>query len=164
MNYDVPRRVFTCHVTGVIITDHAGNVALYGSEFGAPETGLAIASAPDTVLPEIDRARLTPTTIPATDHFTDIRLTVNVSGTTAGVNGYDLYLIDSSGQRIPAASGGAPLTFGGPLTLSFPLPSGVAPGAYTIAARLSDQAGKSSSFGFPNGTPIPGGPVTLTVA
>ncbi|MGW5444127.1 hypothetical protein [Streptomyces asiaticus] len=163
VSYDVPRRVFTCHITGVIITDHAGNVALYGSEFGAPETGLTIASAPDTVLPEIDRATLTPTTIPATEHFTDIRLTVNVSGTTAGVNGYDLYLIDSSGQRIPAASGGAPLTFGGPLTLSFPLPSDVAPGAYTIAVRLSDQAGKSSSFGFPNGTPMPGGPVTLTV-
>ncbi|WP_445519292.1 hypothetical protein [Streptomyces sp. NEAU-174] len=33
------------------------------------------------------------------------------------------------------------LTFGGPLTLSFPLPSDVAPGTYTIAARLSDQAG-----------------------
>lgn len=163
VNYDVPRRVFTCHITGVIITDHAGNVALYGSEFGAPETGLTIASAPDTVLPEIDRATLTPTTIPATEHFTDIRLTVNVSGTTAGVNGYDLYLIDSSGQRIPAASGGAPLTFGGPLTLSFPLPSDVAPGVYTIAVSLSDQAGKSSSFGFPNGTPMPDGPVTLTV-
>ncbi|GAA2351575.1 DUF7035 domain-containing protein [Streptomyces violaceusniger] len=163
VKYDVPRGTFTCHITGVTITDNAGNVALYGSEFGAPETGLTIASAPDTVLPQIDRATLSPTTIPATDHFTDLRLTVNVSGTTAGVNGYDVYLIDSSGQWIPAVFGGTSPTFSGPLTLSFPLPSDVAPGTYTIALRLSDQARKSSSFGFPNGTPMPGGPVTLTV-
>ncbi|MFI9627301.1 hypothetical protein [Streptomyces sp. NPDC052042] len=163
VDYDVPRKVFTCHITGVIITDNAGNVALYGSEFGAPETGLTITSAPDTVLPEIDRATLSPTTIPATEHFTDIRLTVNISGTTAGVNGYDVYLVDSSGQEIPAVSGGAPLTFSGPLTISFPLPFNVGPGTYTIALRLSDQAYKSSSFGFRNGTPMPGGPVTLTV-
>ncbi|OMI41114.1 hypothetical protein [Streptomyces sparsogenes] len=163
VKYDVPRGVFTCHITGVIITDNAGNVALYGSEFGAPETGLTITSAPDTVLPEIDQATLSPTTIPATDHFTDIHLTVNVSGTTAGVNSHDLYLIDSSGQWIPAVSGGNSVTFSGPLTLSFSLPSNVAPGTYTIALRLSDQARKSSSFGFPNGTPMPDGPVTLTV-
>ncbi|MFF1648516.1 hypothetical protein [Streptomyces sp. NPDC058240] len=147
----------------MIITDNAGNVALYGSKYGAPETGLTITSAPDTVLPEIDQATLSPATIPATEHSTDIRLTVNVSGTTAGVNGYDIYLIDSSGQWIPASSGGASLTFSGPLTLSFPLPSAVAPGTYAIALRLSDQAGKSSSFGFPNNTPMPSGPVTLTV-
>ncbi|NUP38272.1 MAG: hypothetical protein HOY76_14960 [Streptomyces sp.] len=163
VNYQVPRGAFTCRITGLIITDNAGNVALYGSEFGAPETGLTIASAPDTVLPQIDQATLSPTTIPATDHSTDIRLTVNVSGTTAGVNGYDLYLIDSSGQWIPAVSGGTSVTFSGPLTLSFSLPSNVPPGTYTIALRLSDQARKSSSFGFPNGTPMPGGPVTLTV-
>ncbi|MFF4749681.1 hypothetical protein ACWD5R_03355 [Streptomyces sp. NPDC002514] len=163
VDYDVPRQVFTCHITGVIITDRAGNVALYGSEFGAPETGLTITSAPDTVLPEIDQAMLSPTTVPATDHSTDLRLTVNVSGTTAGVDGYDVYLIDSSGQMIPAVTGGASLTFSGPLTMSFPLPSNVAPGTYTIALRLSDQANQSSSFGFPNGTPMPGGPVTLTV-
>ncbi|MFD4814897.1 Ig-like domain repeat protein, partial [Streptomyces sp. NPDC058418] len=163
VDYAVPQRVFTCHITSVIITDNAGNVALYGSEFGAPETGLTITSAPDAVLPEIDQATLSPTTIAATEHFTDIRLTVNVSGTTAGVNGYSLSLIDSSGQRIEAVSGGASLTFSGPLTISFPLPSNVAPGTYTIALRLSDQAAKSSSFGFPNGAPMPGGPVTLTV-
>ncbi|MFJ3826034.1 hypothetical protein [Streptomyces nodosus] len=163
VDYDVPRQVFTCHITGLIITDNAGNVALYGSEFGAPETGLTITSAPDTVLPEIDQAMLSPTTIPATEHSTDIRLAVNVSGTTAGVTGYDVYLIDSSGQLIPTVSGGAPLTFSGPLTISFPLPFNVAPGTYTIALRLSDQAYKSSSFGFPNGTPMSGGPVTLTV-
>ncbi|MFD7491042.1 hypothetical protein ACFV8T_01235 [Streptomyces sp. NPDC059832] len=163
VDYDVPRQVFTCRITGMIITDNAGNVALYGSKYGAPETGLTITSAPDTVLPEIDRATLSPATIPATEHSTDIHLTVNVSGTTAGVNGYDIYLIDSSGQWIPAVSGGASLTFSGPLTLSFPLPSAVAPGTYGIALRLSDQAGKSSSFGFPNNTPMPGGAVTLTV-
>ncbi|MFJ1886225.1 hypothetical protein [Streptomyces sp. NPDC088137] len=163
VDYDVPRQAFTCHITSLVITDNAGNVALYGAEFGAPETGLTITSAPDTVLPEIDRATLSPTTVPATDHSTDIHLTVNVSGTTAGVNGYDIYLVDSSGRLIPAVTGGAPLTFSGPLALSFPLPSNVAPGAYTIALRLSDQAYESSSFGFPNGTPMPGGPVTLTV-
>ncbi|MFE9174545.1 Ig-like domain repeat protein [Streptomyces kebangsaanensis] len=163
VDYEVPRQVFTCHITGLIITDNAGNVALYGSEFGAQETGLTITSAPDTVLPEIDQATLSPTTIPATEYFSDIRLTVNVSGTTAGVNSYSAYLIDSSGQAIEAVSGGAPLTFNGPLTISFPLPFNVAPGTYTIALRLSDQAYKSSSFGFPNGTPMPGGPVTLTV-
>ncbi|KAK1183964.1 hypothetical protein B7755_041195 [Streptomyces sp. NBS 14/10] len=75
-----------------------------------------------------------------------------------------MYLIDSWGQRIPAVSGGASPTFSGSLALSFSLPSDVAPGTYTIAVRLSDQAGKSSPFGFPNGTPMPGGPVTLTVA
>lgn len=161
--YRVPQQVFTCRVTGLIITDNAGNVALYGSEFGAPDTGLTITSAPDTVLPEIDRATLSPTTVPATDHSTDIRLTVNISATTAGVNGYGLSLIDSSGQQREVVFGGASLTFGGPLTASFSLPSDVAPGTYAVGLRLSDQAGKSSSFGFPNGAPMPGGPVTLTV-
>ncbi|MGW6603419.1 hypothetical protein [Streptomyces sp. NPDC055036] len=163
VDYQVPQRAFTCAITSVIITDNAGNVALYGSAFGAPETGLTITSAPVTVLPEIDRATLSPTTIASTDHSTDIRLTVNVSGTTAGINSYDLALIDSSGQRTEAVSGGASLTFSGPLTISFPLPSNVTPGTYSIALRLSDQARNSSSFGFPNGTPMPGGPVTLTV-
>lgn len=163
VDYRVPQREFTCRITGVTITDNAGNVALYGSQFGAPPTGLTITSAPDTVLPEIDQATLSPTTIPATDHSTDIRLTVNISATTAGVNSYDVYLIDSSGQQYPAVGGGTSVTFGGPLTLSFPLPTSAVAGTYTIALRLSDQARKSSSFGFPNGTPMPGGPLTLTV-
>lgn len=163
VDYDVPRRAFTCRITGMIITDNAGNVALYGSQFGAPETGLTITSAPVTVLPEIDQATLSPATIPATEHSEDIRLTVNVSGTTAGINGYAAYLIDSSGQEIPVVTGGAPLTFSGPLPISFSLPYDVAPGTYSIALRLSDQARESSFFGFPDGTPFPGGPVTLTV-
>ncbi|MFF2011176.1 hypothetical protein ACFVWY_19180 [Streptomyces sp. NPDC058195] len=163
VEYEVPSAVFTCRVTGLIITDGAGNVALYGSEHHAPETGLTITSAPNTVLPEIDGATLSHTTIPATDHSTDLRLTVNVSGTTSGVNGYSVYLIDSSERWFPAVTGGTPVTFGGPLAISFPLPSSVAPGTYTIALRLSDRARDSSSFGFPDGTPMPGGPMTLTV-
>lgn len=163
VEYEVPKGAFTCHITSVVITDHAGNVALYGSEFGAPDTGLTITSAPNTVLPEIDQATLSPTTIPATDHLTDLRLTVNVSGTTSGVDGYDVDLIDSSGQRFPVVTGGTSPIFSGPLTIAFPLPSGAGPGTYTIGLRLSDQAGGTSSFGYPNGTPMPGGPVTLTV-
>lgn len=163
VDYGVPRHDFTCHITGLIITDNAGNVALYGSEFGAPETGLTITSAPDSVLPEIDRATLSPTVVPATDHSTEIQLTVNVSGTTSGVDGYDVSLIDSSGEVHPAVSGGTSPTFSGPLTTTFQLPSHMPPGTYTIALSLSDQANKSTSFGFPNGTPMPGGPLTLTV-
>ncbi|WP_432002644.1 hypothetical protein [Streptomyces sioyaensis] len=163
VDYDVPRHVFTCRITGLIITDNAGNVALYGSEFGAPETGLTLTSAPDSVLPEIDRATLSPAVVPATDHSTEIRLTVNVSGTTSGVDAYDVSLIDSSGEAHPAVSGGTSPTFSGPLTATFNLPSDTTPGTYTIALTLSDQANESSSFGIPNGTPMPGGPLTLTV-
>ncbi|MFI0789580.1 hypothetical protein ACH4Q6_28730 [Streptomyces lydicus] len=163
VDYGVPRWVFTCPVTGLIITDNAGDVALYGSEFGAPETGLTITSAPDSVLPRIDRATLSPAVVPATDHSTEIRLTVNVSDTTSGVDGYDVSLIDSSGQVYPVVSGGTSPTFSGPLTATFALPSHVTPGTYTVALTLSDQAHKSSRFGFPNGTPMPGGPLTLTV-
>ncbi|MFG2494404.1 hypothetical protein ACGFSD_25620 [Streptomyces caniferus] len=163
VDYGVPRWVFTCPITGLIITDRAGNVALYGSEFGAPETGLTITSAPDKVLPEIDQATLSPTVVPATDHSTNIRLTVNVSGTTSGVDGYDVSLVDSSGTMHPVVTGGTSPTFSGPLTATFPLPDNMPPGRYTIALVLSDQANKSSSFGFPNGTPMPGGPLTLTV-
>jgi hypothetical protein len=163
VNYRVPRGVFTCRITGLIITDSTGNVALYGEKYRAPTTGLTVASAPNTVLPQIDRAILSPNTVPATGHYSDLQLTVNVSGTTSGVNSYGLSLFDSEGQEIPVSSGGAALTFSGPLTISFPLPHNVVPGTYTVALRLSDQAWGSSSFGFPNSAPFPGGPVTLTV-
>ena len=38
----------SCQITGIAVVDGAGNVALYGSDYGAPDPGLTITNVPDT--------------------------------------------------------------------------------------------------------------------
>jgi hypothetical protein len=156
---------FTCELTGLIITDGQGDQAVYGSSLGAPDIDATLSNIPDTVLPTIDSATLTPDTVAANDTGTQLELTIDVAGSTAGVDSYSLYLVDSAGHTIGVQGGGVSNTFSGPLTVYFTLPQGTAAGTYDIGFILQDQNYKTVSYGMPGATsqPIPGGPVTLTV-
>ncbi|MEV5479017.1 hypothetical protein ACWDR2_01575 [Streptomyces sp. NPDC003631] len=156
---------FSCQLTGLIITDSHGNQAVYGSSLGAPDIGATLTNIPDDVLPTVDGVTVTPRTVAANDTQTWIKLTINLSASTAGVNGLDLYLVDASGHADSVQFGGVPTTFSGPLDEYFTLPQGTAPGTYTIGFRLQDQGYKTVSYGLPGSgsQPMPGGPVTLTV-
>ncbi|MFF4212412.1 hypothetical protein ACFYZE_24220, partial [Streptomyces sp. NPDC001796] len=159
------RGQFSCRLTGLIITDGHGDQAAYGSSLGAPDIDATLTNIPDTVLPTVDAVTVTPGTVPADDTQTWIKLTIDVSASTAGVNVLDLYLVDASGHAYPIESGGVPTTFSGPLDQYFTLPQGTAPGTYTIGFRLQDQAYKTVSYGLPGSgsQPMPGGPVTFDV-
>ncbi|SCE48546.1 hypothetical protein GA0115240_167212 [Streptomyces sp. DvalAA-14] len=156
---------FTCEPTGVVITDGNGDRAVYGSSLGAPAVGATLSNIPDTVLPSVDAATVTPDTVAADDTRTQIELTVDVAASTAGVDALDLYLVDSTGSAAPIQFGGVTTTFSGPLTEYFNLPQGTAPGTYTLAFTLQDQDYKTVSYGLPGAgsQPLPGGPLTLTV-
>ncbi|KOV58192.1 hypothetical protein [Streptomyces sp. MMG1121] len=156
---------FSCQLTGLVITDGQGDQAAYGSSLGAPDIDATLTNVPDTVLPTVDAATLSPGTVAANDTQTWLKLTIDVSASTAGVNGLDLYLVDASGHAVEVQSGGVSTTFSGPLDEYFTLPQGTAPGTYTIGFRLQDQGYKTVSYGLPGSgsQPMPGGPVTLEV-
>ncbi|WP_329292727.1 hypothetical protein [Streptomyces sp. NBC_01455] len=159
------RGQFSCQLHGLIITDGHGDQAVYGSSLGAPDIDATLANIPDTVWPTVDAVTVTPGTVAADDTQTWIKLTIDVSASTAGVNGLDLYLVDASGHADSIQSGGVSTTFSGPLDEYFTLPQGTAPGTYTIGFRLQDQGYNTVSYGLPGSgsQPMPGGPVTLTV-
>ncbi|MCZ1000357.1 hypothetical protein O1M63_23530 [Streptomyces mirabilis] len=159
------RGQFSCQLTGLIITDGHGHQAVYGSSLGAPDIDATLTNIPDTVLPTVDAVTVTPGTVAANDTQTWIKLTIDLSASTAGVNGLDLYLVDASGHVDSIQSGGVPTTFSGPLDEYFTLPQGIAPGTYTIGFTLQDQGYKTVSYGLPGSgsQPMPGGPVTLRV-
>ncbi|MFG2943791.1 hypothetical protein [Streptomyces adustus] len=158
-------RQFSCQLTGLIITDGHGDQAVYGSSLGAPDIDATLTNIPDTVLPTVDAVTVAPGTVAAGDTHTWIKLTIDVSASTAGVNSVELYLVDASGHADSIQVGGVSTTFSGPLDEYFTLPQGTAPGTYTIAFRLQDQGYKTVSYGLPGSgsQPMPGGPVTLTV-
>ncbi|WNI15487.1 hypothetical protein [Actinacidiphila sp. ITFR-21] len=159
--------LFSCGVSGLVVTDGQGDQAVYGDAYGAPPVSATLTNTPDTVPPTLDgAATLTPATVAADDHATQIALTLDVAASTAGVNGYDLVLKDAAGTLVPISSGGLPLTFSGPLTVYFTLPWDFTPGTYTVGVLLQDQARRTAAYDYPYGTatqPLPGGPVTLTV-
>jgi hypothetical protein len=59
--------------------------------------------------------------------------------------------------------GGVPATLNGPVVFSVPTPVGMPPGTYTVAFQLTDAGGLTSSYGYPNTPPVPGGPLVFTV-
>ena len=152
-----------CTVTGIAIVDGAGDVALYGSEYGAPDPGVTITQVPDTTPPVVTAASLSSTTLPySADQQGDL-LTITVDDPVAPVVGFTLFLYNSSGQGGGLSYGGVPYTLNGTITLDVPITGGTAPGTYTVGFELDDAAGLSDFYGTPNGLPVPGGPLTLTI-
>lgn len=70
---------------------------------------------------------------------------------SAGVGGQDGY----------GGLGGAPGT--GTVQIEIPWNANTAPGTYTIGFTLTDYNNLTSSYGGPGQTPIPSGPLTVTV-
>jgi hypothetical protein len=168
----VPLNVFDkaarCTITGIAVVDGAGDVSIYGSEYGAPDPGLVITQAPDTTPPVVTSASLSSTSIPSSPDVQYLNLTVNVDDPVAPVTDCLIPVYDSSGDQVDLGYDGSCNngSLSGPIDLKVALPASLAPGTYTVAATLVDAGGLVASYGEPNdphATPMPGGPLQFTL-
>jgi hypothetical protein len=86
-----------------------------------------------------------------------------VNDAIAPVNEISTTVFDSSGQIVGGGFGGVTATLTGPVSTIASLPAGLPPGTYTVAFQLTDAGGLTSSYGYPNSPPVPGGPLVFTV-
>lgn len=156
-------RAPVCTVTGIAVVDGAGNVSLYGSEYGAPDPGVTITQVPDTTPPVATAASLTSTTLAYSADTQNDGLTLTLDDQTAPVTEIDVFLYDSSGSGGVVTYGGVSTPLNGSTTFGFSLPTGLAAGTYTIGFELTDAAGLTTFYGTPTGQAVPGGPLTLTI-
>lgn len=157
----------SCTITGIAVVDGAGDVSLYGSEYGAPSPGLTITQVPDTP-PTITSASVSPSTVPESTSAQTVTVTVTVGNIVAPVQTINGYLFDSSGNQVGGLDGQwqqSPfLGSGATASLSFTVPASLAPGVYTIFLQVIDVAGLHTAYGpGPGGQAMPGGPLQLTV-
>jgi hypothetical protein len=158
----VPRQVQQCNVLGFTVKDGAGNVALYGPDYGAPAVGLRIDRRANTTPPTATGATVTPTTIARSQAGNlSPMVTVQVVAPIAPVNSYALYLYDAEGTVVAQQSGGSS-AYNGTMNLYGYLPYGIEPGVYTYGFVLYDGSGLQTTYG-PEGLAVPGGPVLLTI-
>ncbi|GAA3347869.1 hypothetical protein GCM10020358_64270 [Amorphoplanes nipponensis] len=156
-----------CDIDGVKLTDGAGNVAFYGTAYGAPAVGLTITQVPDDKAPVVLSAKLPKATW--TPQETEdawglgFDVTVEVDD-LAPISQFSATIYDSTGASQGGMYGGQ--HDDGTGIFHFAVSTGrLAPGQYTIGFSLTDEAGNTSSWGYPGdtGNPIPGGPLILTV-
>lgn len=156
----------TCTIRGVELIDGAGHVAFYGAAHAAPDLGLTIRRLPDTEPPVVLAASLPKDTWTQSeiDAAWGIGVDVTVDTTSpAPVNGESATLYDSAGVSRGGGSGGVSEPPDGKLSLSVHT-SGLEPGDYTVGFSLTDAAGNSSHWGYPNiNHPAPTGPLILHV-
>ncbi|MFI9103820.1 hypothetical protein ACIGXA_25185 [Streptomyces fildesensis] len=153
-----------CTVTGIGITDGAGNSAAYGVAFHGPALDLVATQIPDTAAPVVNSASLDTTSVPASSLPRNGLLTLDVTS-FVGVTGFSLTVYDANGVSVDGRYGGLQPVTNGPLTLLVPLHQGLAPGVYTVGFSLTDAGGLHSEYGYPNhpGPTLPGGPLLITV-
>ena len=152
----------SCQLTGVAILDAAGDLALYGSEYGAPDPGLTVRQTPDTTPPTATAASLSPGGINVS-----YWLTIGVTTQVAPVASADVRIYNSGGVLQAESSGGVSQQYPpqtGATTVSYPVDTtSLSPGTYTIGFTLFDAASLASSYGPGGSSPMPGGPLTFTV-
>jgi hypothetical protein len=153
----------SCKIIGIAVVDGAGDVALYGSEYGAPDPGVTITQVPDTTAPVATAASLSPASIAYSPDSQFVTLTINVDDAVAPVSEVAVFLYNSAGQGSEVSYGGVTSTLSGPVTVSVSIPAGEAAGSYTVGFQLFDTGGLEASYGTPGATPVPGGPLTLTI-
>lgn len=163
----VPAAMFSfassCTVAGIAVLDGAGDLAVYGTEYGAPDPGITLTRLPDTSPPAATSASLSPVSLTASSDSQFVGLTVDVSCAIAPVTEISETIFDSSGNIAGGGFGGVSATLTGPVETSVPIPAGLPPGTYTVAFQLTDEGGLMSSYGYPNSPPVPGGPLQFTV-
>jgi hypothetical protein len=153
-----------CTVHGIAIVDGAGNVALYGQNYGAPDPGVRVKQVTDTP-PVATGATLSVTSVPESQLAqTVLLLTVQLAPTVAPVTGIGFFLYDASGNQVTSGFGGT-AQFPDGTVRWYQYLSGLTlpPGTYPVGFRLDDAARMSSLYGMPGSPPVPGGPLTLTV-
>ncbi|MDH6137630.1 hypothetical protein P3T37_007063, partial [Kitasatospora sp. MAA4] len=171
-SYSVPGVMFksnngqasSCTVAGISILDGAGNMALYGSDFGAPDPGVNVKGVADTTPPTVTSAALNVTTI-AQSKAGGQSFVVNakVNAPTAPVVDVSSYVYDSSGTVVGQSTGGVNQNPDGTVSFSLYLQNPIAVGTYTVGFTISDAGWLSTSYGMPGKPAVPGGPLTLTV-
>ncbi|MDY0816623.1 hypothetical protein [Kitasatospora purpeofusca] len=153
-----------CVLTGVAITDGAGNLALYGSNFRAPDPGVSVRSIPDTTPPTAISAALTVTSVPCTTNFISVGLRVRVSDPTNAVQTIRAFVYDGTGKSVHVGTGAMDVFPEGEAVYFISFPNGpLAVGAYTVGFSISDAGGLTTFYGTPGGQPVPGGPLTLEI-
>ena len=153
-----------CPIGGIAIVDGAGNVALYGPGYNAPDPGLTITQVPDTTAPTATSASLTPASVPSSQTFENpFTLTLQIVAPVAPVDQMSVFAYDSSGNEVFQQFGGVSDTLTGQLQEFFRLSEFLSPGTYTVGFTLTDRGGLSTSYGTPGGQPVPGGPLQFTV-
>jgi hypothetical protein len=158
------RGTAVCQIGGIAIVDGAGNVALYGSEYNAPDPGVTITRVPDTTAPTATSASLTPTSLAASQTFENpFTLTLQIVAPIAPVDQISIYAYDSSGNQVFEEFGGTPFTSTGQFQTFFNLNESLPAGTYTVGFTLTDEGGLSTSYGTPGGQAMPGGPLQFTV-
>ncbi|MCY1141648.1 hypothetical protein OWR29_26935 [Actinoplanes sp. Pm04-4] len=157
-----------CTVTGLAIVDGAGAVAVYGSDYGAPDPKLTVRRKPNTTPPSITGATLDPSVV-ALSQIGDraLHLEIKAKVQTAPINQYSVRVYNAEGDTVYQVFGGTGQQSDGTVDSYIYLsPWEVQPGTYTVGFRLTDESGLSTSWDlpdYPNSQPVPGGPVTLTV-
>jgi hypothetical protein len=138
-------------------------VALYGPHFSAPGDALVITQQPDTTPPAIRSASVDPGTVAHSQLATTLfKGQAQLAPAIAAVDNVRCIVYDASGHVVGDLSEGQ-FESNGQVGFTVPLPADSAPGVYTVGFVLTDFGGLSTSFGTPGGTPIPAGPLTLTV-
>ncbi|WP_174535106.1 hypothetical protein [Micromonospora chalcea] len=158
-----------CEVEGLAVIDGAGNVALYGSMYGAPDPDLTITRVPSTEPPTARSASLDPSSLPVSEvGQTSIKLTIDADVKVAPITGVSVYVYDANGEVVSQSGGGSSQAPDGTLTewLYLPWWQDLPAGAYTVGFELSDAARNSTAWNMPdrsNSRTLPGGPVVLTL-
>ncbi len=159
-----------CTFSSLIVTDGAGNVAVYGATHGAPRTGLTIARMPNTTPPTLTGftwSRQSFTRAESQNWWTStFQLSATLSAPVAPVRGYDLSVILPDGSSHPISTGGIGGTHGGTLQFDGYPPSHLEPGTYPIGLRIHDESGLSSSYNLPwneRNTQITDGSMSITI-
>lgn len=154
----------TCTITGISITDGAGDLAVYGTIFSGPSLNLTATQVPDTTSPTATAATLGQTTVSSSNPPNGVALTVQVSS-FAAVDEISAGIYNSNGAPVGGGYGGVTWTTDGSVEFTIPYPynSNLPPGTYTVGFTLTDTAGHSTAYGYPGGTPAPSGPLNITV-
>lgn len=152
----------SCTIDGILLTDAAGSISVYGTFYGGPALDLRVTRVPDTARPVAVAATLSRTEAAPGEVSNGISVNVTVDDVTlAPVIGYSTTIYNSLGHSVGGASGGIQVGPDGRISLAVYFGS-LPPGTYTVGFRLSTSAGNSSSWGYPNGAPAPSGPLVFT--
>jgi len=154
----------TCTITGISITDGAGDLAVYGTDFDGPPLSLTATQVPATTPPTATAASLGQTVVSSSNPPNGLALTVQVSS-FAAVDEISADIYNSAGVPVGGGYGGVTWTTDGSVEFTIPYPynSNLPAGTYTVGFTLTDTAGHSTAYGYPGGTPAPSGPLTVTV-
>ncbi|SCL23902.1 hypothetical protein GA0070616_2814 [Micromonospora nigra] len=153
----------SCTIDGILLTDAAGSVSVYGTHYGGPGLDLQATRVPDTTRPVATAAALSRTEAAPGDLFNGITVDVTIDDVTlAPVTGFSTTIYNSLGHSVGGAGGGISVGPDGHVSLPVHFRD-LPPGTYTVGFSLSTSAGNRASWGYPNsGVPAPSGPLVFT--